>query len=62
MTKCAICDHPAHDRRCPISITEDVPYHFNGLIFSIGDVVGQCACGLVDSLIADGVAVEGTPE
>lgn len=59
MRKCAICDHPAHNLRCPVSITEDRSMPHNGLVFSISDVVGQCACGLVDSLIADGVAVDG---
>lgn len=56
MTDCAICDHPAHDGRCPMPTTAVQSSMHNGLIFETVDTTGSCACGLVDSLIATGAA------
>ncbi len=46
---CATCQHPEHVGRCAYWNTEDM--FRDGWVFR--EVVGQCACGFVDSLIAD---------
>lgn len=53
MDNCPICNHPKHDgRRCLAAITKEVSVPHKGLVFSRIDTVANCACGMLDEIIA----------
>jgi hypothetical protein len=53
MENCPRCKHPQHDgRRCFAAITKNVPLPHKGLILNRIETVANCACGMLDELIA----------
>jgi hypothetical protein len=54
MSACTICGHAEHNRRCTYPTTEEIRDNLvSAAIITRHVVVGQCACGFVDSLMAD---------